>query len=450
MMNKKRTICLMVAAIAAGAFAASPYGVCAHLTGGERNERPRTLAAVRMAGIGMVRCDFWWSMLEKANGSFDFALTDAIVAEAKKTGVSILPILCYDHKAHPHPKDDQGPWRRYVRAVAERYAADCPIFEVWNEENSSRFWGGKTPAAAEYLEVLKAAFEEIRAVAPGAKVAIGGFAGVPWTFIEDLLAAGAGDFFDIMNVHPYCIPNAPEYHYTGEGGFPRRLRALMAKYGCGDREIWITEFGWPTNDTDPNWPVGTKEFYSKVGVDEARQAAYLARASALALAEGVAAILPYELRDPDRGGDRFDRESRFGLLHDDFSPKPAYAAYTTLIAARPAGSAHKPLPLTDGADLYFPQWKCSDGTPAGMVWTTGPARTVPLRFALGPALESGDASASRLRFRTHLGAELHPEKTPDGAYALPLSGDPVYFSGGELVAPASSETHNPTTQGANP
>jgi hypothetical protein len=56
-----------------------------------------------------------------------------------------------------------------------------------------------------------------------------------------------------------------------------------------------------------------------------------------------------------------------------------------------------------------------------------------------------------LRFRTHLGAELHPEKTPDGAYALPLSGDPVYFSGGELVPPTSSTARNSTTtQGEKP
>ncbi len=426
----------------------SPYGVCSHLAGGERDERPRTLDAVRAAGLGMVRCDFWWSAIEKADGTWDFSLQDAVVAEAKAAGITILPILGNIHPRHPTPAyEDDGPWRRYVRAVAERYAADCPVFEVWNEPNHGQYgYGCQNPT--NYVKVLKAAFEEIRAAAPAAKVAVGGFAGVPWNYIETLLSLGGGAFFDIMNVHAYCIPKAPEYHYMGEGGFPRRLWALMGKYGCGGREIWVTEFGWPTNETDPAWPVGTKEFYSKVGVDETRQALYLPRALGLGLAEGLTALFPYELRD--RGGDRFDRESRFGLLHNDFSHKPAYDAYATFVAMRPAGSTRRARPFADG-DLYFPQWRCPDGTSCGMVWTTGPDRTVSLHFAPAPALGSEAASASRVRFRTHLGEELHPPRTPDGAYALSVSEGPVYFSGAELVPPTSSTARNSTTtQGEKP
>ncbi len=141
-MKPLRVLCVILCALCvetAGA-AASPYGVCAHLTAGERDERSRTFAAVRAVGAGMVRCDFWWSEIERPDGSFDFSLTDAVVADAKAAGIAILPILGNGHPRHGAPFENEAPWRRYVHAVAERYAggfaipvSDAPIYFVGAE-----------------------------------------------------------------------------------------------------------------------------------------------------------------------------------------------------------------------------------------------------------------------------------------------------------------------------
>ena len=409
--------------------AASPYGVCAHLTAGERDERPRTLDAARAVGARMVRCDFWWSKIERPDGSFDFSLTDAVVADAKAVGIAILPILGNGHPRHGAPFEDEAPWRRYVRAVAERYAADCPVFEVWNEPNHSKNGKGcQNPT--NYVAVLKAAAEEIRAAAPGARIAFGGTSGAAeraLAYIETVIALGGGEFFDIVNVHAYCIPRAPEYHYAGPGSFPRRLRALMSRHGCDGKPVWNTEFGWPTNETDPKWPADDKEFLNgKVGVDEESQAAWTARALGCAFAEGVETMLFYELRD--RGGSPFDRESRFGLLREDFSPKPAFAAYRTFTTMRPAGSAQKEGAYFKGGSdgLFFPQWRRPDGASAGMLWLEKGTERRTLRFAGGIP-----------RFFDHLGHEILPgDPTSEGGFALDLSGNPVYFLGAELAPPS--------------
>ncbi len=409
--------------------AASPYGVCAHITAGERDERSRTFAAVRAVGAGMVRCDFWWSDIERPDGSFDFSLTDAVVADAKAAGIVILPILGNGHPRHGAPFEDEAPWRRYVHAVAERYAADCPVFEVWNEPDVAPSGRGcQNPT--NYVAVLKAAAEEIRAAAPGARIASGGTAGVStarvWAYIGNVLSLGGGDWFDIINVHAYSTPSAPEKQYSGFGSFPRRLRALMTLSGCGEKPIWNTEFGWPTNETDPEWPTDDKEFLNgKVGVDEESQAIWTARALGCAFAEGVELMMPYELRD--RGGSPFDRESRFGLLHEDFSPKPAFYAYKTFTAMRPAGSAQKEGAYFDGG-FFFPQWRRPDGEPAGMLWTTGAPDTRTLRFV------ASTKRSPQPRFFNHLGRELFPDKTA-GGFAIPVSDAPIYFVGAELASP---------------
>ena len=36
---------------------------------------------------------------------------------------------------YPKLHVDPDPWRDYIRHVAERYAADIPVFEIWNEQD---------------------------------------------------------------------------------------------------------------------------------------------------------------------------------------------------------------------------------------------------------------------------------------------------------------------------
>jgi hypothetical protein len=121
--------------------------------------------------------------------------------------------------------------------------------------------------------------------------------------------------------------------------------------------------------------------------------------------------------------DPCDKESHFGLVHGNFAPKPAYAAYMTFIGARPAGSVQKSVrwKSKDCKD-YYPQWTRPDGTAAGMVWTAGAERRVRLTF-----------SSRKISFFDVSGVCVRPHRE-GSVYHLNISGSPIYFAGGELKA----------------
>ena len=151
---------------------------------------------------------------------------------------------------------------------------------------------------------------------------------------------------------------------------------------------------------------------------EERQAKMTARALGIAFAEGVERFFWYEFRQPDR--DPSDPESYFGMVHDNFAPKPAYGAYMTFVDARPAGSVQRrgKWRSYDGK-TYFPQWKRPDGRSAGMIWTLGHDR------------RKVGFSSPKMEFLDTVGARIRP--VHDGnVYELALSDMPIYFLGGEL------------------
>ncbi len=229
--------------------AANPYGVCAHLAWGDEHPTAREeLALMREAGIGWVRADFAWQNIQPKRDVWRFDHLDETVAWAKAAGVRILPILDYSvpwaNPAHRHLDD----WRQYVETLVTRYRDEITAWEVWNEPNLDQFWPEPNPA--DYAALLEATCTTIKAADPDALVVFGGTAHVDLSFIEGVYRSGGGRHFDVMAVHPYCHPVPPEQgDITGD---LHRLRRLMARYGDENKPIWVTEIGWPTNDT-PDW-----------------------------------------------------------------------------------------------------------------------------------------------------------------------------------------------------
>ena len=233
---------------------AMDLGVCAHVTTHEYAERERAFDMMRDAGISWVRTDFEWFRCQKdKDGPFDFSHFDTVVDDARSRGLHVLPILMSAPKwaqpeitgsrpfiVQPDPSFMDA-WRAFVRETARHFKGRFSAIEVWNEENHPAFW--LNPDAAAYARLLRAAYEEIKAVDPSVTVLLGGLAGMPLDYIEALYAAGAKDSFDAMNIHPYNWPDPPD------GELDRQLESLkqtMAAHGDDDKPIWITEHGWPT------------------------------------------------------------------------------------------------------------------------------------------------------------------------------------------------------------
>lgn len=153
-------------------------------------------------------------------------------------------------------------------------------------------------------------------------------------------------------------------------------------------------------------------------VDETKQALYLAREIALAMAEGVHRLFWFDLRAREKR--RGDREHNFGVMHKDLTPKPAYHAYKTFVARRPAGSTQLAVEWQrDG--IYFPQWTLPNGTPAGMIWNPAGDKPVARRFG-----------SDKMKFYDIFNKPLTPTRTADGSWLLPLGPSPIYFEGGRI------------------
>lgn len=261
------------------------YAVCAHMH--RDNELPvasRQFSFMRNAGINWIRDDFSWGNLEFPQGKWHFGGYDKLVEAAKENGINILPILDYSVRwATPSWKHlDQ--WGNYVRTVVKRYGKQLRYWEVYNEQNSPHFWRD-APSGKNYTALLKRSCEEIKRIDPELKVLYGGTAGVPIDFIEQSFAAGAGNYFDIMNIHPYQSPGNPELMIP----HIRHLKALMRKYKIS-KPVWITEIGWPTAEEPAIFREILPHVFKKAGLVRGEGTAALV----FDPREGFSGALPFE------------------------------------------------------------------------------------------------------------------------------------------------------------
>lgn len=220
--------------------AVTPYGICGHILHASREKRERQLDAMQLADIKYARVGIhgYGGFNEYGNREFKFA--DETIAALEKRGMKMLMIL-YGYEGATVPPKDMVVWSNCVASAVRRYGDRVPVFEIWNEANLNGFFRGADPAT--YAKVLDVAYKAGKAANPKCRFTFTGTAGVPLAWIEDVYKAG-GTNFDVMAVHPYSRPLCPEGSVDVE---VEKLRELMAKYGIGDRPVWITEVGWPTH-----------------------------------------------------------------------------------------------------------------------------------------------------------------------------------------------------------
>lgn len=222
----------------------NPYGVCSHLTVNGYPYRDESCRWIAATGIGAVRTDFCWSFCQKTpDAELDFTRFDNVLESAERRGLRILPIVYLPPRWADPVYEHLPEFENYVFELVRHFGSRLPEIEIWNEWNIGHFW--KNPNAKNYCQTLVTAYRAAKRANPSVRVLLGGTAGVPYAFIDLLYKNGGAGAFDVMNVHPYSHPNAPEGHLDVE---LEQLRELMSRYGDGDKDIVITEHGWPTHD----------------------------------------------------------------------------------------------------------------------------------------------------------------------------------------------------------
>jgi hypothetical protein len=344
-------------------------GAQLHLMWGENTDADitRQLDMLAAAGADSARLDVAWSSLQDTSASsfasWYVSKLDTVVAGAIARNIHLILTLqetpCWassapdsiklncsgaywdrgvTHYAPTNPSD----YATAARYIAARYGTRIAALEVWNEPN----WDDGTIAAnliapdkaAAYVAMLRPAYSAVKTVAPGLPVlaAAMAFSDVPW--LQSLYAAGARGYYDGISVHPYneWRPiGAPHDIAWAKYDFVQGLNALhTAMLDAGDSSpLWITEVGWSSCLSGG----GTDRWC----VTEQQQADYLPDAFRVAAGwSWIASVMIYNLRA--KGTSLSDREACFGLVHHDYSTKPALAAFTavlTELASSPAPTA---------------------------------------------------------------------------------------------------------------
>ena len=321
----------------------------------------RALGLTTSAGFEWVKYQTRWEEFEPRQGEIDWTFLDMVVNGAQEANVKLLLSVVTapawsrpgaDHSVDGPPTDPQT-YANFVSQLATRYKGRVAAYEIWNEQNLGREWGGPgRQSATAYVALLKAAHQAVKSADPDAMVVVGaltpaGNVDIPSLggllarddveYLREMYDAGMKGYFDAVGVHPSGFNNAPDLDPSDsavlgrEGGYNAHrsfyfrsfefYRDVMVEMGDGDKKLWFTEFGWATGcEAGPEWGYAHEN-------TEQQQAEWLARAFQIGREQpyiGVMFVWNLNFFGVDQA------KCSFAVLNRDWSPRPAYIALTAL------------------------------------------------------------------------------------------------------------------------
>jgi hypothetical protein len=307
----------------------------------------QTIQMVKGAGFNWVRIPIHWSDVERAKDHWDPLPLDRIVDQYGGSGVKILATVSKEPEwardpSGQHLLRDFQDFAGFMHFLAERYKGKIHAYEIWNEENLATNMGGAV-RIEDYGRLLEAGYQGAKQADPNITVAFGGLTptGVndPAIAMDDLqylqafynFAGGAyTKYFDVLGIHVSSTHNPPDKMYPDNPGtgewtdhpsfyFRRgeQLHQVMVEHG-DTRPVWITEFGWTTNNGAPGYEYGALN-------TEQDQADYLAGAFEIARnswpwTTGMFVWnLNYSVVSPPD-----DEKFPWSVINPDWSARPAY------------------------------------------------------------------------------------------------------------------------------
>ena len=201
------------------------------------------------AGVRWVRIVIPWMDVESSKGQWNWGDWEARFTILRSYNISILGLLYKvpqwassapqgtDTQLIPYyvPRDTLE-WMTYVDSTVSKFKNYISHWEIWNEPDGG-FLYASIPGTKHlrYVELLRSAYRTIKQKDPQAKVVFAGLtSGIgsfpKSLFIDSVMARGAANYFDIMNVHFYRYTDTPI----------QKVRSVLAQYGKS-APIWVTE-----------------------------------------------------------------------------------------------------------------------------------------------------------------------------------------------------------------
>jgi len=323
------------------------------------NDYGRALNMTRGAGFNWSKVQIRWAELESQPGAINWGPIDNAVNGANGAGVSLLLSVVTapdwsrpgQNLAEHGPPNDPQAYANFVGAIAARHPGKVQAYEIWNEQNLAREWGGPgRQSAAQYVGLLRAANAAIKASDPNTTVLVGALTPAGTVdlgggalaiddidFLQQMYAAGMRGHFDAIAVHPSGFNSSaladPRDGATlhRDGGFRGHrsfyfrnfefYRDVMVRNGDAAKQLWFTEFGWASGgDAGQEWAYAHQN-------SEEDQANFLVQAFQYGRNRGyVGVMIVWNLNFS--GVD--DGKRAFSVLRPDWAPRPAYNALAAL------------------------------------------------------------------------------------------------------------------------
>jgi hypothetical protein len=282
----------------------------------------------RELGMQWVRLDFDWFRIEPQRGDLHWDDLDRVVSRTAARGASMLATLAYTpawassspgNAQVSDPPADVTTWTDFVRAAIQRYRHEVKHWQFWNEPNLRQFWTG---SRVQYrTQILEPAASVARAIDPALQVVAPGLANLrDWRdwFRE---AMNARDAIDVVDHHDYQRSGAdvlPDLEQDRPA--QPSLRTLMEQLGVQDKPFWLTETGIRSDQADQ------RQYYAEV-VAGLSDRAWVSRVFFFHYWDG-----------PGQGS------GGFGIVNEDFSPKPAYLFLQSILRPSTAAPAETRAP----------------------------------------------------------------------------------------------------------
>jgi GH35 family endo-1,4-beta-xylanase len=334
------------------------FGVAAHLF---YIKRDQPLMMASNAGFGWIRQQIHWKDIEGAPGQYFWGDLDSLVEDVNNSGMKLMLSVVRSPSFHTADGGDGMPTDpeslgQFLAALATRYEGKVHAVEVWNEQNLAYENGGRVSVddAGRYVELLKEAYTQLKAVDPSISVLAGPASSTGVTdvtvavndmdYYEAMYTYQNGairSYMDAQSVHPGGAANPPDTSWpdnpsTAKGwtdhptfyfSHVENVHALMQQYGMGDTPIWITEFGWATENDTPGYEYGNQISYEE-------QAQYIVEAMQMTRERypWVGAMFlwnlnfaPLQADDEDPNNNQHEQGS-FSIVDGEYNPRPAYTA----------------------------------------------------------------------------------------------------------------------------
>lgn len=311
------------------------------------------LDRMQAAHIHWVRQFVPWNDVEPTRGQYDWTAWDAIVdAFATRPDLQLVPVLLNTpawartgtpQRTESGPPDDPADFARFAAAFAERYGSTIDVYQIWDEPNLTAAWGGLEPRPAEYLALLRSAYDAIHSADAGATVLAAALAPTveqgpanvsDWRYLSDLLALGVADAADALAGKPYGFDLPASDRRVAENTMNASriigLREASEAAGAGQLAIWASAWGW--NSLPDQWDGPSSPWGQATSTEQTQYTLDLLDRAEREWPWMGGMILTHW--QPDAPDD--DPIWGFALLRQDGSPSPLYQA---LMARTPPQAA---------------------------------------------------------------------------------------------------------------